>query len=52
MRKSLLVVLISGLLVLTGAGCRFLDTPADSDVGELPWNTPAGWEGQILGLPY
>jgi len=53
MKKRLAV---AALLVITalmgGAGCRTGDDPAGAGMDPLPWNTPAGWEGRILGVPY
>ncbi len=55
-KACLLPLLCSALiaLVLTCSGC--LSTPP-GDGGKdsqtpLPWNSPAAWEGQVIGLPY
>gem|GEM_PF-5315369 len=54
MRKSFFISLMFSLgllLLVVGTGCR---TPASGDSGadELPWNSPASWEGRTLGAPY
>ncbi len=39
------------LTVVLASGCRTVPgTDADMDV--QPWNTPAAWEGQGIGMPY
>jgi hypothetical protein len=50
--RALRLLALVGALLLA-AGCASLvrdEGPSDGD--QLPWNTPAGWEGQGVGLPY
>jgi hypothetical protein len=41
-------------LSLCFAGCRALIGPEGEQAAEdaKPWNQPAAWEGQVLGVPY
>lgn len=48
MKRVLLILAVTGLALLGAAGCSTTDANDD----ELPWNTPAGWEGQTIGVPY
>ena len=48
-RKLLLPLLLVLLGTLTG--CRTLFSEPEHD-DQLPWNTPAGWEDTIIGVPY
>jgi hypothetical protein len=51
MTRTLTTAVLVLAISLALAGCA--STPTDPDgVGELPWNTPASWEGQFLGVPY
>ena len=44
----LLVLLLSVLL----CGCAsIVREERDVDGNEMPWNVPAGWEGQGFGIP-
>jgi len=48
MRFSIVITLLCALALL--AGCV-----SDKEVnaqGRLPWNAPAAWEGQTLGVPF
>jgi hypothetical protein len=44
----LLCFLIAGLASLTG--CRSL-VEEDPNEAQIPWATPADWEGQMPGMP-
>jgi hypothetical protein len=52
-RTGLLMVAVAAVLMLA-AGCE--STPPSSAPGapveQLPWNTPAGWENSVIGVPY
>ena len=41
-------------LCLSFGGCRALIGPEGEQAAEdsKPWNQPAAWEGQVLGVPY
>lgn len=39
------------VLLCTFTGCRALLSEPEHD-DQLPWNTPAGWEDTIIGVPY
>ncbi len=42
-------------LCLALGGCRTLIGPEPGEQSAedaKPWNQPAGWEGQVLGVPY
>jgi len=47
------MVLAMGLLIIcvVGGGCRTVDSETEN-IDTKPWNTPAGWEGQLMGVPY
>jgi hypothetical protein len=49
-RKSIVLIclLITGLASLTG--CRSL-VEEDPNEAQIPWATPADWEGQMPGMP-
>lgn len=42
---GLIILLVTVAMVMTSCV-----TPVDQD-GSLPWNAPATWEGQNLGVP-
>jgi hypothetical protein len=44
----LLLLSLTGLLFLSG--CRSL-AEEDPNDQQLPWATPAGWEGRLPGMP-
>jgi hypothetical protein len=44
----LLCLLVAGLACLTG--CRSL-VEEDPNEAQIPWATPADWEGQMPGMP-
>lgn len=52
-RTGLLMVAVAAAMVLV-AGCE--SAPQSSAPGapveQLPWNTPAGWENSVIGVPY
>ena len=51
MKKRNLLLAFLTLLLLACTGCRaLLEEPEHDD--QLPWNTPAGWEDTIIGVPY
>jgi len=53
MKSRLLRSLILLAILLLGAGCASILREQEPTRGDqLPWNTPANWEGQGLGLPY
>jgi uncharacterized protein YceK len=51
LRPLRLIALLAALLLASGCASIFREE-APSDGNQLPWNTPAGWEGQGIGLPY
>ena len=52
-RLGWLMVAVAAVLMLA-TGCE--STPPSSAPGapveQLPWNTPAGWENSVIGVPY
>lgn len=48
-RTRILLGVCFGLLLVAGA-CRMPDGAGDG-AEELPWNSPAGWEGRMFGAP-
>lgn len=41
------------MIIIGGTGCSSPPrAEGESAVDQLPWNRPAGWEGQVIGLPY
>ncbi len=52
MKRLLLATVCVGFLLVAGTGCRTTLPEDEQTVEELPWNSPAGWEGQTLGVPY
>jgi hypothetical protein len=52
-RLSLASVLALAAVLFLTTGCNALLAPPDENqVDHMPWNTPAGWEGKSLGIPY
>lgn len=52
MKRALrLIALIAALLAAAGCASIFREEEP-TDGNQLPWNTPANWEGQGVGLPY
>lgn len=49
--KTLVWLGVLGAL-LTVAGCQSGDAGGGTRVNPQPWNTPAGWEGNTIGIPY
>lgn len=40
-------------LLLLVCGCRSILREEEGEGGDgLPWNSPAGWENQVIGVPY
>lgn len=53
MKLRVLRPLILLVILLLGSGCASIFREQESSRGDqLPWNTPANWEGQGIGLPY
>lgn len=50
-RCALHLVALLALLILCGGCASIVREEDDSGGGEMPWNTPAGWEGQGVGIP-
>ena len=53
MKKFLLITALSALF----SGCALVDSVLSDEgdeegVDNMPWNTPAGWESEVIGLPY
>ncbi len=48
MRFSIVLTLLCALTLL--AGC--VSEKEVNTQGRLPWNAPAAWEGQTLGVPF
>ena len=48
MRFSIVITLLCALALL--AGC--VSEKEVNAQGRLPWNAPAAWEGQTLGVPF
>ena len=48
------IALLFCLVVVVGfaSGCRTASEEPGDNLDQLPWNTPASWEGQIIGVPY
>ena len=42
------------LLAAFASGCQVIDQSRvqDSEVDSIPWNTRAGWEDSLIGVPY
>lgn len=40
------------VLALLVAGCSSISSDAAGVRDEKPWNSPAAWEGSVLGVPY
>jgi uncharacterized protein YceK len=53
MKLRVFRVIVALVTLLLAAGCAsiFRDE-GPSDGNQLPWNTPASWEGQGIGMPY
>jgi len=52
MKRIAVLLALAGLIALSASGCRLLTEADENAVDQLPWNTPATWEGQIIGVPY
>ena len=51
--KNFLYALCIAAAILLATGCRSFWQPGGEGATEqLPWNTPASWEGEIIGVPY
>jgi hypothetical protein len=50
--RRLLILSLALLIGILAGGCATLCSDEDDGVDEKPWNAPAGWEGQTLGVPY
>mgnify|MGYP005847236253 CR=1 FL=1 len=53
MKRTRLKYLFLGLLILTIgglSGCRNI-IEEDPNEAQIPWATPADWEGQVPGMP-
>lgn len=48
-RKQLTLSLLFIIGLLTLSGCAILDE--DPNEAQLPWATPANWEGTVPGMP-
>lgn len=47
---ALLALAVFCLVLLSG--CRTTDGENQGDYDYIPWNTPAPWQGTIMGVPY
>ena len=53
MKRTLALVVVLVLTMWGVCGCgTLLESDPDNATDEQPWNRPADWEGQILGVPY
>ena len=52
MIKRVRIFVLTVVILLAASGCRMVSEGDGDGVEELPWNMPASWEGQILGIPY
>lgn len=52
MKRAILALLLAATTALLGAGCRTVAEDDSNAADQLPWNTPASWEGQVIGVPY
>jgi len=50
--RSFLLLLVVLLGVLAAAGCRTVQDDQTRRVDPLPWNEPAGWENNVIGVPF
>lgn len=53
MKKFLLLLAFATVFT----GCSIVDNLLSDEgdeegVDNMPWNTPAGWEDEVIGLPY
>jgi starvation-inducible outer membrane lipoprotein len=51
-RAAICLAALLGLLFLGLAGCASLPAEEQGAGNQLPWNSPAGWEGTTIGVPY
>ena len=47
--KKLFIVLSFAAAMLALGGCAILEE--DPNEAQIPWATPANWEGQVPGMP-
>ena len=53
MKNFFYTLFLAAAVLLLGGGCRTFFEPEGIDGNEqLPWNAPAGWEGDVIGVPY
>lgn len=52
MKRAILALLLAATTALLSTGCRTVAEDDENAVDQLPWNTPASWEGQVIGVPY
>lgn len=53
-QTGLLMVAVAAVLMMVGGGCESMpeSSAPGAPVEQLPWNTPAGWENSVIGVPY
>jgi starvation-inducible outer membrane lipoprotein len=51
-RAAICLAALLGVLFLGLSGCVSLPAEEQGNGNQLPWNSPAGWEGTTIGVPY
>jgi uncharacterized protein YceK len=51
-RRVFRMIAIATALLLSAGCASIFREEGPSDGSQLPWNTPASWEGQGIGMPY
>ena len=51
MKKVLFLIGAFTIVVIAGS-CRTVEDSPDDELEKIPWNNPADWERQGIGLPF
>ena len=54
MENSIKLLTLLVIIFISTTGCQVVDQSRvqDADSDNILWNTRAGWEGSVIGVPY